>query len=94
MRTSLLKIAPDTFTNESGLVLKNYLVSKIQMGETVILSFEGARGLSSSFLNSSFGELIQSFGLMKIKQAIKLVDLTTSQAKSLKEYFISFDKVV
>ncbi|WP_170122576.1 STAS-like domain-containing protein [Mucilaginibacter oryzae] len=37
--------------------------------------------ISSSFFNSSFGELISQFGYDKVKDSIKIVGITAAQTK-------------
>lgn len=88
--TILLKnIVPETYTNASGFslftVLKDYIISD----QPITLSFKGSTPPSSSFLNSSFGELLDNIGFDKFRQMIRLSDLTQTQAQALKFYFNS-----
>jgi hypothetical protein len=43
--------------------------------------------LSSSFLNSSIGELIDKYGITKIKQSISYKNATSSMFNNLKNYY-------
>ena len=85
----LKDIVADTYTNASGLTLfvclKNYIESKNE----IHLSFKDSTPVSSSFLNSSIGELIIVYGFDKLKTYIKITDLTASQATILRNYLKS-----
>ncbi|MBU0560918.1 MAG: STAS-like domain-containing protein [Bacteroidetes bacterium] len=87
MKLFLKNIVPDTYTNASGFVLLTILNKYFQNGDSVILSFKGASPPSSSFLNSSIGELLDAHGFDKLKTMIRFIDLTLTQAQSLKHYF-------
>ena len=47
---------------------------------------QGFSAMSSSFFNSSFGELIEEFGINAFRTNIKFVNLTNSQAKLISRY--------
>jgi len=90
METYILSdLVSDTYTNASGYTLYTFLEKHIASDDKVELSFKGASPTSSSFLNSSFGELIEKYGFDKFKAHLKLSDLSKSQASVLKRYFIS-----
>ena len=88
----LKDIVNETYTNSEGdklyTELRPFLVSK----EKVMLSFRDSPITSSSFLNSSFGMLIEEFGLERFKNCIVPRELTTTQVAVLKKYVSSFEK--
>ncbi len=86
MKLHVKDIISDTVTNSSGFVLLTTLDNFLRNGEQVELSFDGTPGLSSSFLNSSFGELIEKHGFNKIKSFIKITGLSQTQANYFKRY--------
>ena len=45
--------------------------------------------VSTSFLNSSFGELVSDFGLEDIKKRVKITNYTSSLLHSIKKYINS-----
>lgn len=63
-------------------ILRPYFISN----QTVTVSFKDIPLMSSSFFNSSFGELIDEFGISSFKEIIKIVDITNSQAKFFRRY--------
>ncbi len=91
MKLYLKNIVQDTYTNAAGYALLSVLKKYIEEDKKVILSFEGATPPSSSFLNSSIGELLDEIGFHKLKSLIRFVDLTPTQAQTLKNYFQSCD---
>jgi hypothetical protein len=83
-------IVEDTYTNASGFVLYTVLKPYIESKNCVIVSFEGKLSCSTSFLNSSFGQLIEEFGIDSFKTNIKLTDITKTNASFIKKYVTSF----
>ncbi len=70
MNTIVLKnLVSNTSSNSQGFVLFNELKKYKQ--DVVILEISNDLTLSSSFLNSSIGEYLDTFGLTEFKQNIK-----------------------
>ena len=87
-------IVSDTFTNASGYKLFTVLKTELDKSEDVIfLSFEGVTSTSSSFLNSSIGAIIESYGFDVLKK-IKPVNVGITQSEVLKKYISSMQKTV
>lgn len=94
MKTIILsEIVTDTYTNASGYGLFVMLNDAISNKEKVSVSFKGATPTSSSFLNSSLGELIEDYGMDVFKTYVKLVDLNKSQVTVLRRYFDSINNI-
>ena len=89
MKLFIKDIVDDTYTNASGFALLTILKKYFDAGQTVILSFKNSPPTSSSFLNSSIGELLDYYGFSKFKSLIKFVDLNATQTQVLKNYFHS-----
>ena len=87
-------ITNDTFTNEGGFQLFTFLEKYIRDNKLVVLSFRDSHALSTSFLNSSFGELISLYGFEAFKANIKPIDLTKSQATIILNYLRSLGEKV
>jgi STAS-like domain of unknown function (DUF4325) len=85
-------IVSGTSTNADGYSLRLALENYLRAGQPVRLSLKDVTPMSSSFLNSSFGELIEIFGVDKIRLFIKLVDFKPSQAIAIKEYIDKFSR--
>lgn len=89
MNTNAIKLmdcVSGTSTNAEGYGLFLALSNAFRDDETVKLSLEGCTPMSSSFMNSSFGELVEELGIDMIKKQLRLVDFKPSQAQQIKEY--------
>ena len=75
-----------TFTNDEGAKLYAALAPHLAAGTVVRLSLRGATAMSSSFLNSSFGDLIDHYGIAALRRSLKLVDYVPSHAAIIKKY--------
>lgn len=85
-------ITTGTFTNDDGLSVFNSIDSAISENNTIILSFEGISSLSSSFLNSSFGEIIEKFGFDFLKNKIKITKYTPQLSNLIMNYIKNYSK--
>jgi hypothetical protein len=89
MRLKLTDIVTDTFTNSGGFQLFSVLDPHVKNNNPVELSFKDSHALSSSFLNSSIGELISKYGFEAFKANVKPVELRKTQAEILLSYIRS-----
>jgi hypothetical protein len=83
-------IVKETFTNQAGNDFYLHLKEVLKKGETIEISFKDTSVPSSSFLNSSFGALIDDIGLQNFLNLIKPRVLTPTQAQMLKHYIEGF----
>lgn len=81
----------DTYTNEAGLGFYFELKKHIEKKEMILVSFKNVT-TSTSFLNSSFGEIIENYGLDALKSFVKPTDLSKGQSLILKDYINSMSK--
>lgn len=79
-------ICISTYTNADGQTLKAAVTKLLSGCDTVVVSFHGIDSVSTSFLNSSFGELVSDFGLESIKKRVKITGYTSSLLNSIKIY--------
>ncbi len=90
-RIYLTDIVSGTSSNTEGLNLYIFIKNIIQDSDSQIdISFKGATPFSSSFLNSSFGALIDDFGFATLKSKVNFIELTKNQANTLRKYFTEF----
>lgn len=90
MELKVKDIVVDTFTNTSGYALYLALRPFFVNDQKIYVSFDTCGSTSSSFLNSSFGQLIEDFGYSKFTQLITPKDLTITQAQLLKKHIASY----
>jgi len=80
------EIVSGTSTNADGLSLRLKLQPFFKSNEPVHLSFAESFAMSTSFFNSSFGELIDEFGIDKFKAIVKPTEITKSNYDLVKKY--------
>lgn len=86
---SLHDIVEGCATNSEGFRLFNVLDVEIAAGRKVKLSFENSHPMSSSFLNSSIGNLIEKYGIDMIKENLIFINILPSRALAIKDYITS-----
>lgn len=79
-------ICDGTFTNADGYALFLNLTKVLDVYDTAVLSFSGIDAVSSSFLNSSIGAIIDQKGLEILKNRIKITNYTPALAGAIKVY--------
>ncbi len=79
-------ITSGTLSNIDGLTLKLAIDSALNSSDIVMLSFESISSISSSFLNSSIGEIIEKYGFEVLKNRIKITNYTSNLALFIKNY--------
>lgn len=79
-------VVSGTFTNTEGAKLFAALAPYLAAVVPVRLSLRGASPMSSSFLNSSIGDLIDCYGVAALRRSLKLVDYVPSHAAVIKKY--------
>lgn len=94
MKIRLTDIVTETYSNSAGYKLFLELKRYVSDNSPVELSFLGSAPPSSSFLNSSFGSLIEEIGMERFKSLIKPIELSSSQASMLKHYISTFNSDV
>jgi hypothetical protein len=88
------EIVQDTYTNQEGFKLYTKLKVYLDEIRPVAISFMDTTPLSSSFFNSSFGEVIDKHGINVFKDLIKIRDITKSQAEQLRNYIKTHQDLV
>lgn len=83
---ALMSIVTGTSTNAEGDALHIALLPYVQSGRVVRLSLHNATPMATSFLNASFGQLIDACGLNAVRASIRLVQFVPSHAQRLKAY--------
>jgi hypothetical protein len=83
-----------TATNDQGFTLYVVLKEHFLNERKVRLSLHNATPMSSSFMNSSFGVLIDEFGYTKVTTLLSLIHFNKIQADSIKKYFEQYKKYI
>lgn len=75
-----------TLTNAEGDKLRVAVDDALSSGNSVLLSFNDINTISSSFLNSSLGEIVDKYGFDVLKSRISITHYTTQLAGAIKKY--------
>ena len=81
-----MDVVSGTSTNLEGVTLFYALDEAFMKGKKVRLSLYGATPFSSSFLNSSFGNLIEKYGIEQLQSSLFLTQYSAGQAKRIRDY--------
>jgi hypothetical protein len=82
----VLDLTPTCTTNMDAVALDSAVRKLLEAGERVKLDFHGITGMTTSFLNSSFGGWMEDFGFEALKGRIVLVNYTPFIAKFIRNY--------
>jgi hypothetical protein len=72
-RIDIIQIVQAAVTNDDGAAVFNVLIRELKDSD-VILSFRGISTATSSFVNSSFVQLLDNYPLDTIKSKIKIIE--------------------
>lgn len=84
------EICSGTFTNADGIALYCAILNVFDTFESIVLSFSGIDAISSSFLNSSIGNIIDEKGVDILKNKLKITHYTLSLASEMKRYIAQY----
>ncbi|HTB32297.1 MAG TPA: DUF4325 domain-containing protein [Bacteroidia bacterium] len=87
------EIVSGTSTNAEGYPLFLAMDKIIENGNIVVLSLKNCNPLSSSFLNSSIGSLIEKHGYSEMKGRLVLTNYTHIMADYISRYISRFKKL-
>ncbi|WP_121603769.1 STAS-like domain-containing protein [Virgibacillus sp. Bac332] len=75
------------YSNEEGKIIQDIIKPYLKNDEPLTLSFEGVSGVTSSFVNTAFIELLDEFNFDLIKKNIKFVHTTRQINKMIKDRY-------
>ncbi len=87
------KLVDDTTSYSAGTAMFDALDRILSSDNTIHLSLYGVSPMSSSFLNSFFGKLIDKYGIEDVKAKVKLVDYRLAEALRIKDYFERYNSI-
>ena len=79
-------IITNTTVNEEGKRLFDVMSDFILKGDSVILSLSDLEPMSSSFMNSSFGALIDKYGKQTFKKKVRFTNYRPAYAEKIVNY--------
>jgi chromosome condensin MukBEF MukE localization factor len=83
----IMDIVSGTSTNNEGIPLFLELDKYLSSGRKVRLSMADATSFSTSFLNSSIGDVIDKYGYEHFRKMVVFTQFRPAQVKYLQMYF-------
>lgn len=87
------EVVSGTSTNAEGYPLLLAMENSLQKHDKIVLSLHGCTCLSTSFLNSSIGMLIEKYGVTALKSRLSIVDFTPALGSFISKYLTSVKKL-
>jgi hypothetical protein len=92
MKNIQLKNTSRSFSsNKDGLILFNIFENTIKEKTSILLEIDSEIAMSSSFLNSSFGEVLSLYGLDTLKEYIK-IKTSKNQFERISNYISKYSR--
>ncbi len=89
----VIDVVQATTTNADAMPLYLLLKKEMMDDTCIVLSFKDSTPLSSSFLNTAIGNLVDDVGLDYVKAHLKIVQCSKSVFDTLKRYFDNLAKM-
>jgi len=70
------------------MVIYSLILPAIQQGENVTISFEGVRGVPTSFINAAFIQLLKDIPFDTIKQQLSIIQSNRQINELIKKRFM------
>lgn len=83
---SVHDLCPACTTNMDAVALDAAVRDALRNGDSVKLDFHGITGMTTSFLNSSFGTWVEVFGADALKGRVTITNYTPYLAAFIKRY--------
>jgi STAS-like domain of unknown function (DUF4325) len=81
----VLDIVASADTADQGLALLAHLLRELRQNGDIVVSFDGLRTATPSFINASFVELLRDYPLDEIKRRVKIIKSTRLINQVIKE---------
>lgn len=75
---------------EAGVKLYNLIKGLLEQDEHIILDMDGVESFPTLFMNTSFGSLLDDFGLDAIKKKLKFRNIKKSHVERIRKYFADY----
>ena len=80
-------------TNAQGDILYNAVKSCVEDHKNVVVDFSGVGYATSSFANSFLGPLVESYGVTRVKQRVKIINVSRTVKYVLKKSMQPFENL-
>lgn len=87
----VLDVVSNTISNADAVPLRIAIENSLSENKAIKLSFSGISLLTTSFLNSSLGEVIDTCGIDVVTKSISIVDYTPSVGNFITQYVKTYN---
>lgn len=91
-KISLASIVSNTETNIEGIKLFCVISKAIKNDESLILEIDSDMAFSSSFLNSSLGEIIDMYNIDVLKSTLR-IESSKTQFERINSYLVKYNNI-
>lgn len=75
------------YSNQEGMIIKKMIDEHLKSNQQVIVSFDGINGVTSSFVNTAFIELLKDYDFNFIKSHLRFVNTSKQVNEMIKDRF-------
>ncbi len=79
---------------KSGTLVYNIAKEAINEAMEVILDLEGVDSVPTIFLNTSFGALMDEYGVLTIKQLFRFRNIKQTQIERIRKYYYDYEHII
>ena len=80
------------FANAGSAVAKDSAVA-IERNDSILFDMKGLDAVSTVFLNTSFGYLMDKYGIDRVRKSFRFSNILRSQAERIKKYFSDYAEI-
>lgn len=78
---------------EAGQVLCGIIRNSIDVGDKVQIDMQGVDSLPTMFMNTSFGRIMDEYGLLKLTGTLIFRNITKVQIERIRKYLTDYSEV-
>jgi len=95
METILLSdILKDKDYSNGGTVVYSIAQRAILQNDVIVIDMKNVDSFPTVFMNTSFGELMDEFGVDKIKKSFRFKNILKTQVERISKYFSDYESML
>lgn len=94
MMVKLIEILRDRTYTEAGYELFNIADKSISSNDIIVIDMEQVTSIPTLLMNTSFGDLIDKYGIETTKKAFRFNNISGPQIQRIRKYFEDYSKIM
>lgn len=78
----------------SGTIVHDIAYEAILNDDLIVIDMEGIESVPTTFMNTSFGTLMNNFGVDKIKKSFRFRNILKTQVERISKYFYDYESLL